>query len=148
MKKILLTGSTGYIGKRMISVIASQGHQVLCCARDASRFDYPEGIPREQIEVIEVDFLDKKILDKIPKDIDGAYYLMHSMSNSSDYQEMEKTCAHNFVEIINQTKCEHVIYLTGLANQSQLSKHLDSRLQVEKILAKGEFNFTKTLKNT
>lgn len=142
MKKILLTGSTGYIGKRMISVIASQGYQIICCARDASRFDYPHGIPKEQIEVIEVDFLEKDSLEKIPKDIDGAYYLMHSMSNSKDYQEMEKTCAQNFVEAVNSTQCQHVIYLTGLANQSQLSKHLDSRFQVEKILSKGTFNFT------
>ena len=142
MKKILLTGSTGYIGKRMISVIASQGYMAVCCARDASRFDYPEGIPREQIQVIEVDFLDKESLVKIPKDIDGAYYLMHSMSNSSDYQEMEKTCAQNFVDAVDATKCEHVLYLTGLVNHSHLSKHLDSRLQVEKILDKGNFNFT------
>lgn len=142
MKKILLTGSTGYIGKRMISVIASQGHRVICCVRDARRFNYPKGISNDQIEVIEVDFLDKESLHKIPHDIDGAYYLMHSMSNGSGYEEREKTCAQNFVNAVNNTQCEHVIYLTGLANQSQLSKHLNSRLQVEKTLSQGKFNFT------
>ena len=142
MKKILLTGATGYIGKRMISVIASQGFQAVCCTRDASRFDFPEGISKDQIKVIEVDFLEKTTLKNIPKDIDGAYYLMHSMSASKDYQELEQTCAQNFVDVVNETRCEHTIYLTGLANQDHLSKHLDSRLQVEKILSSGKFNFT------
>lgn len=142
MKKILLTGSTGYIGKRMISVIASQGYKVICCTRDADRFDYPDGISKDQIEVIEADFLDKSTLGTVPKDIDGAYYLMHSMSSSNDYKEMERTCAENFVEVVNETNCEHTIYLTGLANQDKLSKHLESRLMVEKILSEAKFNFT------
>src|SRR5690606_8196878 len=94
------------------------------------------------IKVIEVDFLEKTTLKNIPKDIDGAYYLMHSMSASKDYQELEQTCAQNFVDVVNETRCEHTIYLTGLANQDHLSKHLDSRLQVEKILSSGKFNFT------
>lgn len=142
MKKILVTGATGYIGKRLISVIVSQGYQAVCCVRDKERFEHPEGILSEFIQVVEVDFLDKTSLHLIPKDIAGAYYLIHSMSSSSHYPELEKTCAENFVEIINQTDCEHVIYLTGLANQEELSKHLSSRLQVEKILYTGEFNFT------
>ena len=142
MKKILLTGATGYIGKRMISVIASKGYKIICCTRDISRFDLPEGIYKERIEVIEVDFLVKDSLSAIPKDIDGAYYLMHSMNTSSDYEEMEKTCAQNFVEAVSATNCEQVIYLTGLVNEKKLSKHLSSRKMVENILAKGNYHFT------
>ncbi|MGI9527396.1 MAG: DUF2867 domain-containing protein, partial [Weeksellaceae bacterium] len=142
MKKILLTGATGYIGKRMISVIAQAGYQVVCCTRERSRFKIPVGIPEDQIEVIEVDFLDEDSLKNIPKDIDGAYYLMHSMSASSDYEEMEKRAAQNFVNAVNDTNCEHVIYLTGIVNEDNMSKHLSSRLKVEEILSSGEFNFT------
>ena len=53
-----------------------------------------------QIEVVEVDFLKPETLENIPKDISGAYYLMHSMSNSNDYAESEKQCAINFSNYI------------------------------------------------
>ncbi|RZJ33071.1 MAG: NAD-dependent epimerase/dehydratase family protein, partial [Chryseobacterium sp.] len=138
MKKILLTGATGYIGKRMISVITEQGYKAVCCSRDVSRFSKPQGIDDDLIEVIEVDFLRAETLQNIPKDISGAYYLMHSMSTSEDYEESEKICAQNFVSAIEQTECEHTIYLSGLVNQKELSKHLNSRFNVEKILIESK----------
>lgn len=134
MKKILLTGATGYIGKRMIEVIVAQGYKVICCCRDVHRFSKGVDIDDAMIEVIEVDFLKPETLQHIPKDISGAYYLMHSMSNNDDYEAFEKKCADNFVEIIEQTDCQHIIYLSGLVNEKELSKHLKSRYEVEKIL--------------
>ncbi|WEK71239.1 MAG: SDR family oxidoreductase [Candidatus Chryseobacterium colombiense] len=134
MKKILLTGATGYIGKRMINVIAAQGYQVICCCRDKNRFSKSVDIDDAQIEVVEVDFLKPETLEHIPKDISGAYYLMHSMSNSNNYAEIEKQCAVNFSDFIETTECQHIIYLSGLANEKELSEHLSSRLAVEKIL--------------
>ncbi|RQO35578.1 DUF2867 domain-containing protein [Chryseobacterium sp. KBW03] len=134
MEKILLTGATGYIGKRMISVIAAQGYKVVCCCRDINRFTANMDIDDKLVEVIEVDFLKPETLQNIPEDIDGAYYLMHSMSTAEDYEDSEKKCAHNFSEYIEKTHCKHIVYLSGLANEKQLSKHLSSRYQVEKIL--------------
>jgi nucleoside-diphosphate-sugar epimerase len=29
--KILLTGATGYIGKRLLPILIAQGHEVICC---------------------------------------------------------------------------------------------------------------------
>ena len=142
MKRILLTGATGYIGKRLISVLLENDYVVICCTRDKLRFELPDESYRNQIEVIEVDFLDQESLKNIPANIDGAYYLMHSMSASTNYEELELRCAQNFVQAINKTNCEHVIYLTGIVNTDQLSKHLGSRKQVEEELAKGKYNFT------
>ncbi|HFI4797911.1 SDR family oxidoreductase [Elizabethkingia anophelis] len=136
MKKILLTGATGYIGKRMINAIVAKGFKVICCCRDKNRFPQSINTENEHIEIVEVDFLKPETLENIPKDISGAYYLMHSMSNSSNYQESEKQCAINFSSIIETTACKHVIYLSGLANETLLSKHLSSRLEVERILMK------------
>lgn len=134
MEKILLTGATGYIGKRMISVIAAQGYKVVCCCRDVSRFTRSMDISEQLIEVIEVDFLKPETLKNIPEDITGAYYLMHSMSNSADYEDSEKKCASNFSSYIEKTQCKHIVYLSGLVNEKELSKHLNSRYEVEKIL--------------
>ncbi|HEX8017250.1 MAG TPA: NAD(P)H-binding protein, partial [Flavobacterium sp.] len=72
--KILLTGATGYIGKRILPILVTHGHKVICCVRDKNRFYIPEDF-QEKIQVIEVDFLDKETLVNIPTAIDAAFYL-------------------------------------------------------------------------
>ena len=66
--KILLAGATGYIGKRLLPVLIEKGHKIVCCVRDCNRFNPDEAL-RKNLEIIEVDFLDKDSLNKIPKDI-------------------------------------------------------------------------------
>lgn len=139
--KILLTGVTGYIGKRLLPVLVEQGHEIVCCVRDINRFSVSKSIS-SQIEVIQIDLLDEVSLLKIPKDIDGAYYLVHSMSSSSDYEVLEKKSAINFRNAIEKTNVKHVVYLSGIVNESSLSKHLSSRKAVEEELNKGEFRVT------
>lgn len=139
--KILLTGSTGYIGKRLLPVLIELGHEVVCCVRDINRFNPPASL-RARITVITVDLLDEKSLENIPEDIDGAYYLAHSMSTDGNYLEMEEKSAINFRNALERTKVKHVIYLSGIINEKKLSKHLASRKNVETELGKGSYNFT------
>jgi len=139
--KILLTGATGYIGKRLLPVLVMKGYKVICCVRDLNRFHPPASV-HKSIEVIKVDFLDKASLSQIPSDIDGAYYLIHSMSSSTDYDQLELISAANFREAISQTMAQHVVYLSGIVNEQSLSRHLASRKAVEKELAKGRYHFT------
>ena len=95
--KILLTGATGYIGKRLLPVLVDQGHEVICCVRDVDRFN-PRPSVRERIQIIEIDFLNPDSLIAIPTDIDGAYYLIHSMTSNGDYETMERNAAIHFRE--------------------------------------------------
>jgi uncharacterized protein YbjT (DUF2867 family) len=139
--KVLLTGSTGYIGKRLLPVLIEAGHEVICCVRDTKRFNPPESL-RESITVLKLDLLDKRSLDGIPQDIDGAYYLVHSMSSSGDYKSLEEVSAINFRDALKRTKVKHVVYLGGIVNDVELSKHLTSRKNVEIELSKGDYNFT------
>lgn len=140
--KILLTGATGYIGKRLLPILVAKGHTIICCVRDKNRLYIPLEI-KNKIEVIEIDFLKKETLNTIPKEIDAAYYLIHSMSSSSNnYDELERISAKNFVESLNQTQVKQVIYLSGIINDKSLSKHLSSRKRVENILTSGNFAST------
>jgi uncharacterized protein YbjT (DUF2867 family) len=139
--RILLTGASGYIGKRLLPILIDKGHDVICCVRDLNRFTPPESL-KSKIEIIQVDLLDKDSLQNIPKNIDGAYYLVHSMSASADYKVLEKESATNFRTAINKTNVQHVIYLSGIINESELSKHLTSRKNVEIEIGKGDYNFT------
>ncbi|KEO73545.1 SDR family oxidoreductase [Anditalea andensis] len=140
--KILLTGTTGYIGQRLLPVLLSEGHEVVCCVRDVNRFDVTK-YESKKLTVIQVDFLKEDTLDNIPTDIEAAYYLIHSMSTTrGDYANMEKRSAENFVNQIQKTQVRQVIYLSGIINDEKLSKHLKSRKLVEEILSSGSFHTT------
>ncbi len=140
--KILLTGATGYIGKRLLPVLVSQGHEVVCSVRDKDRFDI-SGFDSAQVSVVEVNFLDEDSLKNIPEDIEVAYYLIHSMSSSiSDFERLELISAENFRNCINRTSARQVIYLSGIINEEQLSRHLSSRRAVELALGEGSFHLT------
>lgn len=139
--RVLLTGATGYIGKRLLPVLVEKGHHVICCVRDKQKFHAGTSI-NQNIEVVEVDLNKPETLNNIPNDIDAAYYLVHSMSTSKDYEELEKNAAINFRERINNTAAKQVIYLSGIVNSDTLSKHLNSRKNVEIELGKGTYALT------
>ena len=139
--KILLTGATGYIGKRLLPELVNKGHFVVCCARDVSRLHIPETL-QSNVQLIEADFLKPDSLKDIPADIDAAYYLMHSMSTSADYDQLELQSARYFRTAMQATAVKQVIYLSGIANDHSLSKHLASRRAVEHELTLGTYHCT------
>ncbi|MDF1673821.1 MAG: SDR family oxidoreductase [Vicingaceae bacterium] len=139
--KILLTGATGYVGKRVLPMLLKQGHHVVCCVRDKSRFN-SHNEQQHNITIIEADLLNPGSLQKIPKDIDAAYYLIHSMSSAQDYKSLEQQSAINFRECLAKTNVKQVIYLSGIVNEKNLSEHLLSRKTVETELSKGKFPLT------
>ncbi|WP_222984869.1 SDR family oxidoreductase [Flagellimonas meishanensis] len=140
--KILLTGANGYIGMRLLPQLLELGHDIVCAVRDEKRLSVDARI-RSKIEVVEVDFLEDAQEDVLPKDIDAAYYLIHSMASSiSDFDEKEAIAAHNFNAHLSKTQVKQVVYLSGIVNDTELSKHLSSRKNVEDILYQGPFELT------
>ena len=135
--RILLTGANGYVGRRLLPELLQQGHEIVCAVRDKKRL----GLDDETLKLVtvwEVDFLDEVIIQTAPKEIDVAYYLIHSMSSSTDtFDDLESKSALNFNEYANYMNLKQVIYLSGIVNDPELSKHLSSRLNVEKILYDG-----------
>ena len=140
--KVLLTGANGYIGKRLLYLLVDRDLEVICCVRDASRFNHALS-DHERVSIIEVDFLKEETLERIPEDVDAAYYLMHAMSMSGgDFARKEEQMAQNFTKISEKRNLQHVIYLGGIANDKELSPHLKSRLNTENELKKSNYNFT------
>ncbi|MDZ7776003.1 MAG: hypothetical protein U5L09_10630 [Bacteroidales bacterium] len=84
-------------------------------------------------------FSEPKTLNNLPRDIDVAYYLIHSMSSSiGNFMKMEEESARNFVRYIENSSAQQVIYLSGLINsEAELSPHLKSRYKVEQILSES-----------
>jgi uncharacterized protein YbjT (DUF2867 family) len=139
--RILITGTTGYMAKRLALQLLEANHELVCCVRDMNRI--PDEIEEHpKCTFIKVDFLEPETA-RIPEDIDVAYYLIHSMATSSnDFETLEEKCAYNFKTLISKTQCKQVIYLSGIVNDDSLSKHLKSRLQVENTLKTDAYALT------
>jgi uncharacterized protein YbjT (DUF2867 family) len=127
---------------RLLPALLEEGHDIICCVRDKNRLPLdPETTKR--VQVVEVDFLNDVNTSHFPKDIDVAYYLIHSMSVSTkDFDELEAKAARNFNEYMAATTVKQVVYLSGIVNEENLSKHLSSRKQVEDILYEGRYHLT------
>ncbi len=140
--RILLTGVTGYVGKRLLPVLIEKGHEVVCCVREKRRLTIHKSI-LDQVEIIEIDFLKDPDVENFPKNIDAAYYLIHSMTTSTaKFDLLETQAAANFKTLMEATNVKQVIYLSGISNPNKLSKHLTSRRKVEDILKSGRYALT------
>jgi uncharacterized protein YbjT (DUF2867 family) len=132
--RILLTGANGYIGKRLLPVLVEQQHEVVCLVRDPRRFEVADSL-LDKVQVVKGDLLRPESLQELPRDIDAAYYLVHSMgSGSADFVQAEQESAANFVAYLNTTNAKQLVYLSGISNVAHLSRHLTSRRQVEDVL--------------
>lgn len=134
MAKILITGATGFVGKRLTYSLLEEGHTVYALVRIAGTTVFAE--PHERLHHIWGDLRNPETLKAIPKDIDAAYYLVHSMSEIvGDLTKIETEVAENFVDALKMTSAKQIIYLGGIINDvKSLSPHLQSRLLVESIL--------------
>ncbi len=140
--RILLTGVTGYVGKRLLPVLIESGHEIIVCVREKNRLTIHKNM-LQKVQIIEIDFLKTPLPDIFPKNIDAAYYLIHSMTTSSErFDLLESEAALNFKTIIETTSAKQVIYLSGISNESKLSKHLQSRRKVEDILKSDKYALT------
>ena len=129
---ILLTGATGYIGGRLLSQLEEHGYRIRCLAR---RPENLEARASDTIEIFEGDVLNKDSLHKAMEGVHTAYYLVHSMGSSGEFEMEERQGAKNFSEASDEAGIQRIIYLGGLGDANvALSKHLSSRHLVGDIL--------------
>jgi uncharacterized protein YbjT (DUF2867 family) len=132
MRRILLTGATGYVGGRLLSALVSRGFQVRCLARDPSRL--AQRVPAG-VEVVRGDVTDRATLNAALAGVDAAYYLVHSMGDASGFEEREQAGARHFADAAAAARVSRIVYLGGLGDDTRdLSPHLRSRQEVGRIL--------------
>jgi uncharacterized protein YbjT (DUF2867 family) len=130
---MLVTGVTGYIGGHLVPKLIEAGYRVRVLVRDRNRLQGRTWL--NQVEVVEGDVLDPASLLTVMSGVTAAYYLIHSMSGSTDFDQRDLQAARNFGNVARADGVERIIYLSGLGDpQTDLSKHLRSRQQTGQAL--------------
>ncbi len=133
--KILLTGSTGYIGRRLKQkLLNDENIELKLLVRNKKSISSVD----KNVEIIEGDTFDKESLREALKDVEVAYYLIHSLSNEN-YKDLDKTSAQNFLDVANECGVKRIIYLGGLGVKDEnTSEHLLSRIETGEILSSNK----------
>ncbi len=128
--RILVTGASGYVGGRLIRVLAETGHRVRGMSRrpEYLRERLPGGV-----EAVGGDALDRGSLDAALEGVAAAYYLIHSME-TEEFREEDRRAAENFAAASRDAGVSRIIYLGGRGGKEDLSSHLASRQEVGRIL--------------
>jgi uncharacterized protein YbjT (DUF2867 family) len=135
--KVLVTGATGFIGGRLTARLVAAGQEVRCLVRDRHGAG-AERLARDGFELCEGDVTRPQTLRGAGRDVDVAYYLIHSMGRGSatgDLVAGERAAAAAFGRMASAEGIQRVIYLGGLGDRPH-SRHLRSRH--ETALALGE----------
>ena len=133
--KVLLTGSTGYIGRRLKQkLLEDKNIKLKLLVRNKKSVCELE----KKVEIIEGDTFNKDALKIALQDVDTAYYLIHSLSNEN-YKDLDKISAQNFLDVAVECGVKRIIYLGGLGvKNDDTSEHLLSRIETGEILSSNK----------
>ena len=133
----LVTGATGYVGGRLIDRLLAEGRPVRALARNPSRLEAPP-----EVQAVKGDLVSGRGLTRALDGVSTAYYLVHSMEPAAgadgDFASRDRMAAENFAAEAEKAGVERIVYLGGIVPSNldggELSPHLSSRLEVERIL--------------
>ncbi len=130
---VLLTGASGYVGGRLLPLLEAQPLALRCLARNPARL---RPLTKNSTEIFPGDVLNPASLDAALEGVHTAYYLVHLMSGSANFEQQDRQAAQNFADAAKRTGVQRMIYLGGLGddNDPTLSPHLRSRHEVGEIL--------------
>jgi len=126
MTRILVTGATGFIGRRLVPALVAEGHDVRAMTRRPEKYDGPG-------EPVAGNVDDRDSLLEPLKGVEVAYYLVHSLDDA-DFERKDAEAARAFASAAAEQGVKQIIFMGGLGDDGELSAHLRSRREVEGLL--------------
>ena len=147
--RILVTGATGFIGSRIVKRLLADGHyKIRCMTRNPETIYELFNLSGDIVEIIKADASNYLELVEALKEVDVAFYLIHSMEGSTkkwqEFSKRDRIAAENFAKAASQTNTKRIIYLSGLIDMKHkdLSEHMQSRKEVGDILRTSKAKVT------
>ena len=109
---ITVTGSTGYVGGRLVPILLQNGYRVRCVTRSVGSLQDREWTG--DVEIVEADLEERNEVYDALRGSDRAFYLVHSMSATRNFEESEEKIAQNFVNVSDEMKLKQLVYLLSL----------------------------------
>ena len=134
--KILVTGATGYVGGRLVPLLLERGHDVRTTTTDPDREQPWWG---DRVETVVMDALDADQVAAACDGMEAVYYLIHGMGGEN-FAQTDRTAAANLAHGARAHGVGRIVYLSGVVpdvEEDELSEHITSRLEVERILSDG-----------
>lgn len=135
MKRVLVTGATGYVGGRLVRNLIKQGYEVRVFVRDRKKVAQYSWA--NSVEIVVGNVTDYPATFQALTGVDVAFYLLHSINSSTKFDQIEKEMASTFGKAAADAKIKQIVYLGGIANDSKTSRHLKSRTDTGIELAKS-----------
>lgn len=125
---VLVTGATGFVGRRLVPALVEAGHEVKAMTRRPESYEGP-GTP------VHGDVDDPGTLAQPLEGVDVAIYLVHALDDT-DFERKDAAAAEAFSLAAAAQGVGQIVYLGGLGEEgAELSPHLRSRREVEGLLA-------------
>ena len=131
-----VTGASGYVGGRLVRSLLSDGKRVRVLVRDAKKIQGQSW--SSEVEIIEGNASNPADLDRALAGVHTVYYLLHSINVATDFGDIESVMAKGFAEAAERAEIAQIVYLGGIANDENRSRHLTSRMNTGAQLATGK----------
>lgn len=132
--RVLVFGASGYIGTWLIPRLQKEPVQIRAVSRDVQVLRAREW---RGVETAAADALDPGALAGVLKDIDTAFYLVHSMSAGKGFGQLDLEAADNFAAAAAAAGVRRIVYLGGLLPDGADTEHILSRAQTGDHLRAG-----------
>ncbi|NYE35930.1 uncharacterized protein YbjT (DUF2867 family) [Nocardioides cavernae] len=132
--RVLVLGATGYVGSRLVPHLLEHGHDVVAASSSEPR---PDRFGRDdRVDAVRCDVTDPAMVEEAVADVDAVVYLVHSLDRT-DFGDRDRVGAETVAAAVAARGVRHLVYLSGLVPdvpEDELSAHIASRLEVERIL--------------
>ena len=139
--RILVTGVTGYIGGRLAPRLLEAGYRVRVLVRERARLSGRPWIG--QVEITAGDALQPGTLEEAMRDVETAFFLLHSQRGGAAFLERNLLAAEHFAAAARSAGLRHILFLGGIGDEKDdRSGLLSSQRRCAEILRRSGIPLT------